>query len=161
MISAPAFIVLAAAAVRDLTLPGGLRMTRIALVTALVVLGAWSSRQAYVDLRGWKRYYGSLVAAVEQHTAPGAFIVTNVWWLDQICAPLYPSRTFLVTTTPEETTGALRLLERHGVRAATVIWSAESGEAGRMTTADTCFSMGREVAIPERRLVLARATCGT
>jgi len=160
LVSAPAFIVLAAAAMRDLTLPGALRVTRVTLVVALVVLGAWSSRQAYVDLRGWKRYYGSLVTAVEQQTAPGAYIVTNVWWLDQICAPLYPSRTFLVTTTPEETAGALRLLERHGGRATTLIWSRESGEAGSMTTADTCFSMAPEVAIPERRLVLAQATCG-
>jgi hypothetical protein len=159
LIPAPAFIVLAAAAVRDLTLPGALRAARVALVAALVVLGAWSSRQAYVDVRGWKRYYGSLVTAVEQQTAPGAYIVTNVWWLDQICAPLYPSRTFLVTTTPDETAGALRLLERHGVRATTLIWSDESGEAGRMATADTCFSMGPEVAIPERRLVLASANC--
>lgn len=160
LIAAPAFIVLAAAAVRDLLSPGALRVTRVALVAALVALGIWSSRQAYVDLRGWKRYYASLVTAVEQQTPPGAYVVTNVWWLDQICAPLYGSRTFLVTTSPAETAGALRLLERHGVRTAYLAWSTEDGEPGRMQTMDTCFSVVGTVVIPERQLVLARASCG-
>lgn len=156
LMSAPAFIVLAAAAIRDLTLPGALRGARVVLVVVLVAFGGWSSRHANVDLRGWKRYYSSLVAGLEQQTASGAYIVTNVWWLDQIAAPLYPSRTFLVTTTSEETTDALQLLERDGVRSVTLAWS---NEAGRIDVTNTCFAMEREARIPERQLVLARATC--
>jgi hypothetical protein len=159
LISAPAFIVLAAAAIRDLTLPGALRWARVAMVVALVAFGGWASRHAYVDLRGWKRYYASLVTALEQQTAPGTYIVTNVWWLDQIAAPVYPSRTFLVTTSSGETADALRLLAREGAPSITLVWSSESGEAGRMQTSGTCYSVEREVHIPERQLVLARATC--
>lgn len=159
LISAPAFIVLAAAAIRDLTLPGALRGARIAMVVAVVACGGWASRHAYVDLRGWKRYYASLVTALELQTAPGTYIVTNVWWLDQIAAPLYPSRTFLVTTSSRETAEVLQLLAGAGTRSVTLAWSRESGEAGRMETIGTCYAVELEVEIPERQMVLARATC--
>lgn len=159
LIAAPAFIVLAAEAVRDLASPGPARAARVLLVAAVVGLSLWSTRQAYVDLRGWKRYYASLVAAVERQTAPGDVIVTNVWWLDQICAELRPSRTFLVTASPVETTGALQLLQRHGAHSALLVWSTEDGEAGPIRTADTCFTASQSMAIPERQLVLTRAAC--
>lgn len=160
LIAAPAFIVLAADAVRELALPGPARAARVLLVAAVVGLGLWSSRQAYVELRGWKRYYASLVAAVERQTTAGDVIVTNVWWLDQICAELRPSRTFLVTASPAETAGALHLLQRHGAHTALLVWSTEDGAAGPMRTADSCFTASQPILIPERQVVMARASCG-
>lgn len=159
MVSAPALIVLAARALDDVTARGRLWMLRAGLAVALVASGAWMSRAAYVDLRGWKRYYGTLVTSLGRETAPGGYIVTNAWWLDQIAAPLTPTRTFLVADGAARSTAALLTLQRAGVPSISLAWSEEPGEAGPISTEGTCYRITAVSSLPERRVQVATATC--
>jgi len=47
-------------------------------------LGA--GRAAYRQLRGTKLGYGRIVDLIATTTAPGEFVVTDLWWLDQVAA---------------------------------------------------------------------------
>ena len=159
LISTPAFLVLAAAAVHDTSAPGVYRHLRVAVVLVLVATGVWTTRAAYVDLRGWKRYYGTLVRSVEENTEVGSYVLTNVWWLDQICAPLYGTRTFLVAPSPPESSKALQQLQHGGVRSLYLAWSSENAETGLVPLAGSCYVIDRSLSFKERGVHLSHATC--
>ena len=50
---------------------------------------------AYRQLRSAKATYGRVVDFVARNTQPGAPVVTDVWWLDQIASSAVNRRTFL------------------------------------------------------------------
>jgi hypothetical protein len=159
LISTPALLVLAASALQDAVAPGALWRPRVALVIVLALCGLWTTRAAYVELRGWKRYYGTLVHNVEVNTKPGSYILTNVWWLDQICAPIYDERTFLVAPSSSDTRKALVELQKREVPEIYLAWSSEPDEPGPIDLAGSCFALDRSVSFRERGVHLALATC--
>lgn len=118
LITTPALLPLAAAAAwRLITRPGHTRALRWALVGVVLAASVWSSRAAYVELRGAKRGYAALVAHLAALTPDGGIIVTDVWWLDQIAAPLHGRRVFLVASDDAEARMVAGDLEAAGVRA--------------------------------------------
>jgi hypothetical protein len=161
LIAAPAFIVLAAAALQDAVSPGDWRRVRIALVAVIVLAGVWTSRRVHLELRGVKRYHARLVAALDRHTTPGGYVVTNVPWLDQLAAPLHGTRTWLVAAPPADPAEVLRQLERSGVGTIDVAWSADPREPGPIPLDGSCFRFGEVAAIPERAIRIATATCAS
>ena len=161
LIATPAFLVLAATALQDAVSPGDWRRVRIALVTTIVLAGAWTTRRVYLDLRGVKRYHARLVAALDRHTTPGGYVVTNVAWLDQLAAPLHGTRTWLVAAPPADPAAVLRRLERDGARTISIAWSVDPGEPGPFALDGSCFRAGDVVVVPERDIRIATATCGT
>ena len=161
LIATPAFLVLAATALQDAVSPGDWRRVRIALVTVIVLTGVWTSRRVYLDLRGVKRYHARLVAALDRHTTPGGYVVTNIAWLDQLAAPLHGTRTWLVAAPPADPTEVLRRLERGGVRTISVVWSMDPREPGPIAVDGSCFRPGDVVAVPERGIRIAVATCAS
>jgi hypothetical protein len=123
---------------------------------------AWSQRAAYRHLRGAKQIHGRIVDFVANESEPGGYVLTDLWWLDQIAAALAPERRFLYVDGARTGAAALALLHDGGVRTVTMVTSrAESGSASAEWTAASCYAVYRRREIPERALtaVHLRSTC--
>lgn len=160
LIITPPVIVLAAAALSDVLDAGSWRWARVTL-TVLILLGALlTSRAAYRELRGAKATYAQIVDATRSLTEAGETIVTNVWWFDQIAAPLYGTRTFLYVPDRAVANDTLRELDATGERRASLVWTNEpEGEPLDSATERTCYRVLDVKAIPERQLVFASTVC--
>jgi hypothetical protein len=160
LIVAPPLMVLAATAIADVVAAGSWRWARITLTGVVLVAALLTTRAAYRELRGAKNVYARIVAATDSLTRPGEPIVTNVWWFDQVAAPLYGTRMFLYV--PDRATGAQTFSElaAAGERNIALVWTREpEGEPLNLTGNGSCYRIVSENAIPERQLVLASATC--
>jgi hypothetical protein len=96
--------------------------TAIAVLT-LVIGSIWLQRSAYRELRGSKLTYARMVGFVEAHTAPGGYVVTDLWWLDQVAASLATTRQFLVVSNLEAAAAAMNRLNAAGEAAVTLVRS--------------------------------------
>lgn len=159
LIATPVFIVLAASAVTEATLAGPGRHLRLLLVLLLVLSSIWTTRSAYRELRGAKQYYARLVDAVRSRTDPDSYVITNIWWFDQICASLYPSRTILFAETGEDTSRAIRSLEQAGMRSVLLAWSRDETAPMNEALIGSCYSIGEVTPLSERQITLATAEC--
>jgi len=159
LIATPALVALAAVGLAEALRKGPTQTIRIGLVCVILTCGLWTSRAAYRGLRGAKQTYARVVRGIEAETPPGAYVLTNVWWLDQIAASLYGSRTFLVTSADAGPAQVLATLERAGVPSVSLAWSTEPGASGPMSTAGTCYSITATIDLPDRGLHVARADC--
>jgi hypothetical protein len=101
------------------------RVPGAAMATAFVIVNLLVQRNAYKELQGAKRTYERIVAFTERETPPGSYIVTDLWWLDQITASLYPTRTMLFAATPAAAERAIRLLADANVPDVSIIRSRE------------------------------------
>ena len=160
LVTAPVVIVLAAHGASDALNPGYGRVLRIAIVALILIAGLATSRAAYRELRGSKRFYARIVSAAAAVTPPGEVLLTNVWWFDQIAAPLYGTRTFLYADSQQTATGILRALtDAHIDKATLVTTMEEGGEALDRAVAGTCFEVTGTRGIPERRLRFTSVRC--
>jgi len=159
LISAPPLLLLAARGATQAAADGEWRTPRLALLALVLLAGAMTSRDAYVELRGTKRNYQGLVAELAAVAPPGGVIVTNAWWLDQVAAALHGSRTFLYV--PDRTSAARALTTVHdeGIGAVTLASSQdESPDTLEEGLGGTCFraTATRHVSLRRMRLVSAR-----
>jgi hypothetical protein len=160
LVTAPALMVLAAHAASNALGAGNGRVVRIGLVALIVIAGLATTRAAYRELRGSKRAYARIVTTTADLTSPGGVLLTNVWWFDQIAAPLYGSRTFLYAGSQQAAAEILRDLTRSDVAEATLVTTMEEGgETLDRAVAGTCFRIVGTREIPERRLRFASARC--
>lgn len=160
LVTAPVVIVLAAHGASDALNPGYGRVLRIGIVALILIAGLATSRAAYRELRGSKRYYARIASAAAAVTSPGEVLLSNVWWFDQIAAPLYRTRTFLYADSQQAATGILRELMDARIDEATLVTTMEEGgEALDRALAGTCFEITGTREIPERRLRFASARC--
>jgi hypothetical protein len=160
LIAAPPLLLLAARGATDAAGQGALRWPRLAALVVILLAGAATSRAAYLELRGAKRSYEGLVAAVAGAVPPGGVIVTNAWWLDQIAAALHRSRTFLYVPDEPAAARAFALLQNERIEHVTVAWSEEEPPFRLEAVLDrTCFRIGAVREIPLRAMRLAPAHC--
>ena len=160
LVAAPVVIVLAAHAASDALGPGYARTARIAVVALILIAGLATSRAAYRELRGSKRFYARIVSTAAAVTSPEEVLVTNVWWFDQIAAPLYGTRTFLYASSQQAATGILRELTDARIDRATLVTTTEEGgEPLDPALIGTCFQITGVRQIPERSLRFASARC--
>ena len=158
----PVWMVLAANSATDAFTHGYGRLVRIGFVVLILVAGVASSRAAYRELRGSKQAYSRVVSTTAEVTAPGGVLLTNVWWFDQIAAPLYGTRTFLYTGTPQDAAGVIEDLASARVGLITLVTTTEEGGQDLDRTLDgTCFRVVSVRVIPERNLRFASARCDT
>jgi hypothetical protein len=108
------------------------RVFGAATATGLVIVNLLVQRNAYKELQGAKRTYERLVAFTERETPPGSYIVTDLWWLDQVTAALYPTRTMLFAAAPASAERAIRLLADANVPDVSIIRSREESSAGTL-----------------------------
>jgi len=86
------------------------RAVPVLAVAILAAGSAWLQRSSYKELRGAKLTYARLVDFVEDETAPGGPVITDLWWLDQAVASLADSRRFFVVTGAEQAAEVLHRL---------------------------------------------------
>jgi hypothetical protein len=133
-------------------LPWRRAAVRIALAAALAG-GIWIQRSAYRELRGSKLTYGSLVDFVASKVAPGGYLVTDLWWLDQVAAAATKDRQVLYAPDLASGRGAMQRLDRTVVPTVTVIRSrTESADVGAWAE-NTCYVEINREALPIRALV--------
>ena len=159
IIAAP-LMLLAATAIAELAAPGSWRWARVTLTVVVLVAALLTTRAAYRELRGAKNVYARIVAATDSLTRPGEPIVTNVWWFDQVVAPLYGTRTFLYVPDRTNVVETLRELAAAGERNIALVWTKEpEGELLNTASSGSCYRIVGEKAIPERQLVFASGEC--
>jgi len=123
----------------------------VVLVSSLMI-----QRNAYKDLQSAKRTYERIVQFVERETAPGSYILTDLWWFDQVTAALYPTRIVLFVDNAVSVDRAFKVLAT-----ASDIFVVRSdvespGDGLRERQHGTAFVVKRHVGIPERSLTLAK-----
>jgi hypothetical protein len=126
----------------------------------VLLAGAMTSRDAYVELRGTKRNFAGLVAEVSAVAPPGSVIVTNAWWLDQVAASLHGSRTFLYVPDRAAAARALTTLRAERIDAVTLASSLDDSPDTLEGVLDgTCFRAIATRHVSLRRVRLVNARC--
>jgi hypothetical protein len=129
---------------------------RAATATALALLllaSLWTQRAAYRELRGAKSTYGQVVDFVAKEAAPGGWIVSDLWWLDQIAASATSERRLMYVPNPADAHAVMQRLSRAVVPIVTVIRSeSESPDTGAWRD-DTCYVEIKRDRLQVRRLV--------
>ena len=160
LIALPALLPLAAIAAADGMQPGAIRGIRLAALIIILACGVWTTRNAYRELRGTKRFYAQLVDSVAQQVKPGDYLLSNVWWFDQIAAELYGTRMFLFTDTASTAATTLRRLAAARITNAALVWTGESdGESLADAVQGTCFREVGRHSIEQRQLTLLVVSC--
>jgi hypothetical protein len=131
------------------------RFVGTATVAVLLLSCLFVQRNAYKELQSTKRTYERIVQLVERETPPGSYIVTDLWWLDQVTAALYPTRIVLFVD------GAASAVRAFGLLAtAPSIFVVRSDIESPPDAFDswldgTAFVIIRRTGIPERSLALS------
>jgi hypothetical protein len=161
LIASPALIVLAACAATDAVTPGRWRRLRQALVVIILIAGVWTTRAAYRELRGTKLVYARIISATQSATQPHGYVISDVWWFDQVVAALHESRTFLYAPDVSSTRGLLQQLTAAGVSDVTLVWTREGPESGPLTDVvdGSCYRLTRVHDIQESNLTFANVEC--
>jgi hypothetical protein len=112
-------------------------------------------RGAYKNLQGAKRAYGRLLEFVERGTSPNGYIVTDLWWFQQVTAGLYPTRTVLFVDGDASARRALTLLA--GESDIWVVRSERESPPGSLDSwlDETPFAVQRQSTLEERTLVMS------
>ncbi|MQA28801.1 MAG: hypothetical protein GEU82_03035 [Luteitalea sp.] len=135
------------------------RAVAIGLVLFIFTAGVWTQRSAYRRLQGAKQTYGHIVDLIDTTTVPGEYIVTDLWWLDQVAAASRNAPRFLYAASEERATAAMRQLSLAGAGPVTVIRSRETDSRGWI--AGTCFAEERRQALDVTEVVAIRFRCET
>ena len=161
LIATPVLVVLSASAVNDCLGPGRAVWLRRGLVCVLLLGGIWTTRTAYLELRSAKRHSAGLVDSIERVAPTGSYVVSNVWWLDQLAASLHFSRTFLFAESTVTARAILAELEGAGIDHVVLAWSLDPTEMGSLepATSDTCYAVKERFHSGEPAVTLATATC--
>jgi len=132
-------------------------------VVIILIAGVWTTRAAYRELRGTKRYYARIVNATQSVTALHGYVVSDVWWFDQVVAALYQSRTFLYAPDAGSVRRILQQLAVANVSDATLVWTREGPESAPLNDAasGTCYHVSRVTDIQENNLTFANVECSS
>ncbi len=136
----------------------------LAGATLILVLaaGIWVQRAAYRSLRGTKAMYGRLVDFVAAQAEPGATVITDLWWFDQLAAPALDGRNVLYAADSATVKDiVLRLSDRTTPSAVLFRSRDESADLSSWSDATCYFEEGRDE-LPVRGLVAIhlRHRCG-
>ena len=129
---------------------------RVAVLALLLLACVWVQRAAYRQLRGTKSTYGRIVDFVSATTAPGTFLVTDVWWLDQLAASALDSRTLLFVSDVATGRNVVQRLSDRTIPTLTVIRSREESPDVDAWSAPTCYFEEARDELPVRGLVAIR-----
>jgi hypothetical protein len=132
------------------------RGSRWGIAATIVILLASLSvqRHAYKELRGAKLTYERIVEFIERQTPRGGYVVTDLWWLDQVAASLYPTRVMLFADSAAAGHRALVLLAEANVSNVSVVISRSESPQNSFVhwNDDTGFAVTQQSEIPERTL---------
>lgn len=116
------------------------RRASTATALGLLLLAClWIQRSAYRELRGTKSTYGRVVDFVSNEVAPGGYIVSDLWWLDQIAASSTSERRLLYVPGAADAHGVMQRLSRAVVPIVIVIRSESESPDVTAWRQDTCY----------------------
>jgi hypothetical protein len=136
----------------------GLRLwAGLGAAVAFVAISAWTSRSSYRTLRGTKAEYGRLVDALAASVPSGAYVVTDVWWLDQVAAASAARVQFLYADNDREAATLMAAMQAASARFIRVTNSTSP----RVHSWDDsgCRANADHEQLPVRDLVLTRGDC--
>jgi hypothetical protein len=136
------------------------RAVAMGLAVAVFSAGAWSQRSAYRQLRGTKRTYGRIVDFVAAMAPPSGYIVTDLWWLDQVSAAAAGEPRVLYAAGDERAAAALGQLSDAGIRSVTAMRTRDDADGVAAWTSGTCFDVRGREELDVRGLVAYRVGCG-
>jgi hypothetical protein len=119
-----------------------MRVLRVALVGVVIAGSVMMSRRAYVEIRAAKNGYAALVADTRAAVPEGVIILTDIWWFDQIAAPLYGRNTFLMASDAHAARALLDELQEAQVKQFVVAGGDESPGHTRAALAGSCYETG-------------------
>lgn len=128
----------------------------IALTATVLAGSAWVQRSSYRKLQSTKRTYGRMLSLVREETVPGGFVITDLWWLDQVAAAAADERTFLYVATASDSRDLFDRLRRGRVDSATVVLSRQEPSDALAQGNTGCYEMTNRREIPDRQLVAVR-----
>ena len=142
-------VVLAADAVE--TLPR--RTATVAALSVLLLACLWIQRIAYRDLRGTKSTYGRVVDFVTAQSESNGYVVTDLWWLDQVAASATFDRRLVYV--PDDASGraVMQRLSRAVAPIVIVIRSETESHDVTPWREDTCYVVIKRETVDVRRLV--------
>jgi hypothetical protein len=114
------------------------KLNAFALIVLLVGC-VWIQHSAYRQLRGTKQMYGRVVDFVAQEVEPGGYVVTDLWWLDQIAAAATSQRQLVYAADETTATDIMRRLNNDVVPIVTVIRSRSESANVHSWTDRTCY----------------------
>jgi hypothetical protein len=142
-------VILAADAVEALP-----RRAATATALGLLLLAClWIQRSAYRELRGTKSTYGRVVDFVSHEVAPDGYIVSDLWWLDQIAASSTSERRLMYVPGAADAHGVMQRLSRAVVPIVIVIRSESESPDVSAWRQDTCYVEIKRDTLDVRRLV--------
>lgn len=127
----------------------------VAVVVCALLGSAWVQRTAYRELRGAKDTYGRVLSFVRQTTPVGGYVLTDLWWLDQVAASAH-DRSFLFTDSPDRVRDVFARLDGARVPEATVIRSGESGTWRDADLSSPCYREAGRTHLDTRALLAMR-----
>ncbi|MEQ1727452.1 MAG: hypothetical protein ABL982_03650 [Vicinamibacterales bacterium] len=140
------------------------RRRLLASASIVVVLAAsiWVQRAAYRSLRGTKATYGRLVDFVATNAEPGANVVTDLWWLDQLAASALDGRNVLYAPDSATVKDIVQRLSDTTTPSAVLFRSRDESVDVRSWSDDTCYFEEFRDELPVRGLVAIhlRHRCG-
>jgi hypothetical protein len=128
-----------------------------ALLAGLAIMGgAAVQRDAYRELRSAKLTYARVLAFVERTAPPGSYVVTDLWWLDQVAASGADRRHFLFAEDGARADEILGRLDAARAPALTLITS-RTERAGLLDRhGSRCYREHDRSEIVERGLIAVR-----
>jgi hypothetical protein len=129
------------------------RPATIAILAFLLIVCLWIQRTAYRDLRATKSTYGRVVDFVSNEAAPHGYVVTDVWWLDQVAAAATSERRLLYVPTSVDGRGVMQRLNRAVVPIVIVIRSESESPDVSAWREDTCYVEIKRETLNVRHLI--------
>jgi hypothetical protein len=158
----PALLVLAAVAARELAgRHGAWPAARFVLVAIVFACSIATNAIAYRELRGTKQLYAGIVAAARTQIPEKSYVITNVWWFDQVTAALYERHTVLFAPGPRAAKRLVLRLQAAGAPPLTFVESTEESPWLTLaaTTEGSCYTASPPRRIPQRSVVFTAARC--
>jgi hypothetical protein len=157
--------ILAALAVRDLMMRTVAARVLAGCLLIPTMLGSLAvQRNSYRgELRVTKRIHARIVDRLRMEARDTHYILSDLWWLDQLAASEYRARTFLLADDLAEAREAMRRLEEAGAPPVLIVRSG--AESRREATTDwlegTCYVVERTALLSDRALQFSEAVCRT
>ncbi len=132
------------------------------VIVLTLATSLWVQRTAYRSLRGTKATYGRLVDFVARNAEPGANVVTDLWWLDQLAASALDGRNVLYATDSPTVKDIVRRLSETTTPSAVLFRSRDESADVSSWSDETCYFEERRDELPLRGLVAIhlRHRCG-
>ena len=129
------------------------RPATLATLAILLLVCIWIQRAAYRDLRGAKSTYGRVVDFIGNEVAPNGYVVTDLWWLDQVAAVAASERRVLYVADAASGHALMQRLSRAVVPIVIVVRSELESPDVSAWREDTCYVEIKRETVDVRRLV--------